>query len=226
MKYVLALAAVGCTLSLVLAVPTRERFHYVDLQPKANQKFTDNFGSGVEGNNLAALPAGEQAFGGINFKVGPGMIQLGSRVLQRMPDKVEGIAVNGKFRRLHILHATGYGGSPNRPGGAGFVADGTSIGEYRLRYEDLRTETIPIVYGKDVRDWYFVEGDPGVTRGKIVWVGDNARTKQLMGVRLRLYLTTWENPRPGKRVTHIDYVSRKGETAAAPFCLAITLEER
>jgi hypothetical protein len=38
---------------------------------------------------------------------------------------------------------------------------------------------------------------------------------------IRLYATTWENPRPGVEVLDLDYVSL-GRTAAAPFCVAIT----
>jgi hypothetical protein len=38
---------------------------------------------------------------------------------------------------------------------------------------------------------------------------------------LRLYLTTWDNPKPKVQVTTIDCVS-VGQTAAGPFCVAIT----
>jgi len=43
-----------------------------------------------------------------------------------------------------------------------FVPDDTLIGEYKVRYDDKAVETIPVVYGKDVRDWWFVEGEKGV----------------------------------------------------------------
>jgi hypothetical protein len=63
---------------------------------------------------------------------------------------------------------------------------------------------------------------PRVTRGKVAWTGVNeASLKQ--NKNLRLYLTTWENPKPDKKVVSIDYVSKK--TNAGPFCIAMTLEE-
>ena len=40
---------------------------------------------------------------------------------------------------------------------------------------------------------------------------------------LRLYVTRWENPHPEKKVRTIDFIS--STTHAAPFCLAMTVEE-
>ncbi len=124
---------------------------------------------------------------------------------------------------LHILHATGWGSGPEDS--PLFVKDDTLIGEYRVNYEDKSSETISIVYGKDVRDWFYAEGEKDVSRGKVAWKGDNERAKQF-GKRIRLYMTTWVNPKPDKKVVGIDYLSRKDDTRAAPFCLAITLETK
>ena len=66
---------------------------------------------------------------GVKFKIGEGLIQLGSQVLNDMPDKAEGIAVGRKVAKLHILHATGYGGGQNKEGSKLFVADDTLIGK-------------------------------------------------------------------------------------------------
>jgi len=43
-----------------------------------------------------------------------------------------------------------------------------------------------------------------------------------MALRLRLYLTPYENPRPDLEVTSIDFVSKL--THAAPFLVALTVE--
>ena len=75
--------------------------------------------------------------------------------------------------------------------------------------------------GRDVRDWCEV-GSGQVDRGQIAWVGTNQTT--LPSNRyVRLYLTTWKNPQPEKTVESIDYVATNGK--AAPFCLAMTVEE-
>ena len=56
----------------------------------------------------------------------------------------------------------------------------------------------------------------------MAWEGDNDAAKRA-GKRVRLHLTTWENPKPGKRVAEIDFLRTK-DTPAAPMCVAITAE--
>jgi hypothetical protein len=211
-------------LAAIAAAAEEAKFEPVDLQPYVNQKRGESLGSGVEGNNLAKLPGGEQSLGGAKFKIEQGIIHLGSNVLDRHPDKVLGIKVDAKCAKLHILHATCYGGGPNRPGNPLHVPDGTLIGEYRLTYDDKSTLTIPIVYGQDVRDWFYLDDEAAVERGKIVWNGENERAS-LLGAKIRLYLTTWKNPHPDKKLATIDYLGKKDETPAAPFCVAISLEK-
>jgi hypothetical protein len=203
----------------------RQRFTTVDLKDKFTHKLKDKFGNDQREGNFLTIKKGEQTLGGVKFKIGEGVVQLGSKVWHEMPEKVEGIKVDKKFAKLHILHATGYGGGPNMPGNDWYVEDDTEIGEYKLHYEDRSTARIPIVYGKDVRDWWFREDEKEPSRSKVVWTGDNELAKTL-DCRLRLYLTTWENPKPDKKVTRIDYISRKEKTVAAPFCVAMTLEEK
>jgi hypothetical protein len=226
MKQSIALLAVCSMFGVVSGAPVpAEKFHQVDLQSKTNQKLTDNLGTGREGNNLKELPTGAQTFEGVRFTIGEGLIQLGSKVLDKMPAKVEGIKVDKTCAKIHLFHATSFGGGPNQEGTEWFVKDDTPIGEYRINYEDKSSETIPIVYGKDVRDWFYIDGEKELSRGKVAWKGDNERAKAV-GARVRLYLTTWVNPKPDKKVVSIDYLSRKDDTVAAPFCLAITLEAK
>jgi hypothetical protein len=37
---------------------------------------------------------------------------------------------------------------------------------------------------------------------------------------------TWDNPHPDKKIVTIDFGSKKEETVAAPFCIAITAEAK
>jgi hypothetical protein len=98
------------------------------------------------------------------------------------------------------------------------------IGEYVIHYADHTTASVPIEYGKDVRDWWSWGNPVEVTRGKVAWEGMNAysRTEQQ---KIYLYLGTWENPKPEVKIQSIDYTS-SATTSAAPFCLAITVEQR
>jgi hypothetical protein len=105
------------------------------------------------------------------------------------------------------------------------VADGTKIAEYQVRYADGSSVAIPVVYGEDVRDWWFAEKAKGVTRGKVAWQGENELTKEAK-CGIRLYLTTWNNPHASKKIASIDYVKTQQDTPAAPFCVAITLQTK
>jgi hypothetical protein len=220
-----------CVLASLAPAAPPDKFTFVDLKPYANQKLTANFGSGREGNHLKALRPGGLTCEGVNFKVGAGVVQLGSKLLQaEKPNKVEGIKVGQVCRKIHILHATGYGngstvGQEGKEGDPLFVADGTKIAEYQIRYADGASASIPVVYGQDVRDWWFTEKAKGVTRGKVAWKGENELAKEL-GCQIRLYLTSWDNPHPAKKVASISYVKTQPDSPAAPFCVAITLEAK
>jgi peroxiredoxin len=186
---------------------------YIDLQPKANQKLAEPFDATGRPNNLAELPQGEQTFGGVKFKVADHLIHLGNTEQPNWPRTVEGIRVNQLVARLYVFHGAGWG----------FPPDGTMIGQYKVHYEDETEATIPIVLGEDVRDWWDNDGSKAVTRGKVVWAGQNAASRA-EEKNLRLYLAAWENPHPEKKVVSIDLISANASDAA-PFCVAITAEE-
>jgi hypothetical protein len=187
---------------------------YLDLQAKANIKLEQPLQGGRPGNDLADLPRGEQKLAGVKFKIGDRLIQLEGPG-QTFPTKLDGIKVGRKLARLHILHAAG------RCLG---VKDGAVIASYIVHYRDKTQATIPIVYGKDLRDWWELSDPQPVTRGKVAWEGAN-RVRQNTRTKMRLYLTTWENPHPKKEVTQIEYACTKG-TPAWPFCVAMTAEAK
>jgi hypothetical protein len=63
-----------------------------------------------------------------------------------------------------------------------------------------------------VVDWWVQPGVADPTRGKVAWEGENKLS------RVKLFLTTWANPNPGKRIVVLDCVA----TGNSPFCVAIT----
>jgi hypothetical protein len=194
------------------AVPApKQKLVFIDLQAKANHKLKDDFHSATyPGNNLAELTKGEKTLAKVKFSIGESLLQLGSTNVADKPDKIEGIKVGQTFTRLHILHACGYREEEN-----------TVIGSYIIHYADKTKATIEIAYGKDVRDWWANQDLNDVTRGKLAWEGTNAEVKK-RNAKIRLYLTTWKNPHPKKKVVSIDYTSAK--TKSAPFCVAMTAE--
>jgi hypothetical protein len=225
MKYLSIVAMLVTLLGFVSRAMSEDETEFVpiDLKAYTNHKLSEGSSADLPENNLGHLSKGESVFDDCNFDIGEGLIQLGSTEVKDFPDKVTGIKVDRKVAKLHFLHATQYGGGPNQPGESGHVEDGTSIGEYRVHFDDHSEATIPIVYGEDVRDWFFIDGEKGLSRGKVVWTGDNDFARS-SNARIRLYETTWENPSPDKTVTSIDYSSKKEDTPAAPFCIAITTE--
>lgn len=187
---------------------------YVDLQPKADQTM-DLPTFDTPFNDMRPVPRGEQTLGGVKFTIGPGSLQLGSGLLPTAPERIEGIPVGKHVTRMYVLHGTQFSGPTHS------VADGTAIGWYRVVYEDQTEQSIAIVAGEDVRHWFADDSKP-TTRGTKVWEGKNLLAKWLNS-SVRLFASGWKNPHPEKRVARIDYLA--AGTQAAPFCLAITIEE-
>jgi hypothetical protein len=191
---------------------------FIDLQSKANQALADDVGGRIANNTLAAVPTGEQTLAGVKFKIGEKYVQLGSPLMTKQrPDKVEAIPVGRKAEKLHFLHSTLFG--KTQP----FIADGATIAEYRVHYDDDTTATVPVKYGEDVRDWWYNKAVPAAgDKVTVAWEGENEASKP-GGNGIRLYLTTWMNPNPSKKVLSIDFTRTDG-TPAAPFCVALTAE--
>jgi hypothetical protein len=189
------------------------KFNPLDFQALANHKRKDNFHSGkYPGNTLESLSAGEHRLLKIPFQIGEGVLQLGSTELQDKPAKITGIKVGKKLTNLHLLHAAAY-----------FLEQEVPIGSYTVHFADGTSETIPIVNGKDVTDWWKYPFSKAPTSGKVAWEGTNQGAKEF-DATLWLFLTTWKNPRPNTSVTSMDFASTM-DTRCAPFCVAITAEE-
>jgi len=192
-----------------LPLPPKGRLIPLDLSKQANMD-TVTFDS-PPGGGMGELSHGENTFGGVKFYVGPKAIQLACNTVRSRPEKVEGIPVGRRIATFYVLHAGQIGGTDN-----------VRAAEYRLRYEDGSTTTFPVVYGEDLCNWWNVPNSPPATRGAVVWTGNNFNNTY-RGYSIRLYLGTWENPCPEKKVVSLDYVSTM--TQCAPFCVAITVEE-
>ena len=224
MKTLFPLLSLLCASPLLAAPAAKDKgFFPIDIQKQGNKEVASNFAGGTEDNILKDFPTGEKKFGDVTFNVGKKLISLGSTVAKDDPAKVEGIPVGRVASKLHFLHANGYGGGPNTEGSAWHVKDGTTIGAYTIRYEDKTTAEVAIVYGENTRDWFFLEGEKELTKGKVAWTGENDFSL-VRRSRLRVYQMTWENPKPDKKIVSIDYRSKKDDTPAAPFCIAITAE--
>ncbi len=172
-------------------------------------------------NDLREVPTGIREFAGVRFDV-RGMIQLLGQVIKSdgipYPERVNGIKINRRFDRLHILHATQWSAS-----------EGETIGRYVLHYADGSIERFNIVYGETLADWWVDPNRlPELENGVPAWSGSNPfletqAVRQSFGVRtVNLFKSTWKNPKPNVEVESIDFVSEV--TNAAPFLVAVTVE--
>ena len=194
-------------------IPPRARFApptLIDLSEYYNAPLVQAWHPGSPGNNLESLPRGILQLGDVFFDV-RGIIQLSGKGLMkaggRYPTRIADIKVNQTCRQITFLQAVAW---PSR--------DGTRIGSYVVNYANGHRETIPIVYGEDLRDWN-ADSDPaaGLKRATQVWSGVNSER-----VRIRLFKNTWVNPLPENEISSIDYVSTMSDSA--PFLIAITAE--
>src|SRR2546423_1164107 len=126
----------GLGLALPAFAGESVRLTYLDIQGKGNQKFTDDLG-GAEGNSLRNVIEGDEKLDDVRFKVGDKFIHLKGDKEPDLPAKVEGIKVEARCDRLHILHSTAHGE------GQGPQDDGSEIGAYIIHYDDGKTERIP-----------------------------------------------------------------------------------
>jgi hypothetical protein len=165
--------------------------------------------------NLGELPLGLQELGGVRFDV-RGLIQLAGDSLNVVlrggfPAEVKGVKIGRPCRRLHFLQGTGWR-----------VPDGMTIGRYVIHYADGQQQEVPLVYGVNVRDWWFdPKADEPTKDAVVAWTGSNPAARN-RGQALRLYKFTWQNPRPDSAIESLDFVSENSNSS--PFLIALTVE--
>jgi len=187
----------------------------IDLSTKANWGNTEWWYGSYHGNGLSELPKGDQVLCGVKFHITTKMMQLGCDQMTDAPGRIEGIPVGRKLHTLYFLQAAQYG-FPGR------VPEGTPIAAYQVHYTDGSEASIPVAFGRDVRDWWDHDQGMPTTRGRVVWTGSNPESEKA-GKTLRLYFGVWDNPHPEKTVASLDYVKTE-DKKCGPMCLAITAE--
>jgi len=117
------------------------------------------------------------------------------------------IPVNLACRRLHFLRAILRASNV-----------GSQVGTYSVHCQDSRTESIPIEYGADVLGWKDESGpSQPLFRASVAWM-----SKDHNGAVLRLYKSTWTNPRPDVPVVSLDFSREQGD--ASLFLVSVTAE--
>ena len=215
----LSCLAAGALAAAVVAAPIRkdETSNFISLKGHTNVNWDENLHSNrFEHNNLKSLPNGKQKFGDVEFEIGDGVMQLGSSNVEGKPKEIKDVKVGRTLKKLHFLQACGY-----KPDNDAEVV----IGKYVIHYADKTTADVEIVYGRDVVDWWAYPDQKAPTKGKPVWEGENEASKGY-DAKIKLYLMTWDNPKPDKKVMSLDFVATNPEQPAAPFCVAISAGDK
>jgi hypothetical protein len=189
----------------------------VDLSTHYNLGLGDSVRPSLEHDDCAELPEGLRALGGVRFDI-RGLIRLRGQAqngkASAYPQCAKSIRVGRKCRRLHFLQGSSSGST-----------DGDQIGSYVLHYADGQSVELPLVYGRDLKDWWFF-GAPTVYEGpgaaRVVWTGSNRAAAQFNGA-ICLYESVRENPRPEVELVSIDFLSDT-LSPASPFLVALTVE--
>lgn len=167
------------------------------------------------GIDLRNVPEGLVRFQDVSFDM-RGVVQLtqnpGWVLWEDYPQAIEQIPVAQRFQKLHAIIGT-----------IGSAPEGKAIGALVLHYADGTRHECEILYGRHVRDWWtHNDSRTDTDLAQVAWEGPHAFPK-IHPTRLRIYHSTWENPRPDAEVVSFDFVS-KMTTTAAPFLIAVTVE--
>jgi tRNA A-37 threonylcarbamoyl transferase component Bud32 len=195
-----------------LKIPTRDpqaSRNLIDLTPYYNGSLGENWMNPRDTrNHLGELPRGVQRLGETEFDL-RGLIQV-EQECRRHPPRVSGIAVGQQCRRLRFLHAAC---------NAALLEDGLEIGQYVVHLADGTQYQIPLVLGRELVDWQIQRRN---TEAYVTaWEGENPWSRQLRK-KIRLFKTTWENPRPEVEVRTVDFVAAC--PGPCPFLVALTAE--
>ena len=188
----------------------RERLTFVDLDSRGSDFLAD--GPSYGGDDLNRLPRGIHKLADTYFRIGEKMVHVQGRSRPDLPESVRGIPVQARGDQLHFLHST-QGGDP----------EDTEIGAYVIHYSDGSTERIPLVYSREITNWW--HRDPGrkLTGAKVAWTGlnDAVAIHVRPGLFVRLFTITWTNPHPEKTIAALDVLSAGKD--CDPFLVALTL---
>jgi hypothetical protein len=187
--------------------------------------FTSSFESLTRGE-FTQLPRGRQKLAGTEFDL-RGLIRLNrlesgydNMLVSDYPDAFQPpnsvpVRVHQHCRTLRFLQVT-EGADPK---------DGTEIGSWIIRYSnDTQTEW-PLIYGEQLRGWWWIEGQGPreASQAVLVWTGKAAHpTSDLTNGVVRLFKATWTNPHPELEISEIQL--RAASMTVQPIVLAVTAE--
>jgi hypothetical protein len=170
----------------------------VDLRPYCTCSLSDKsdspgwLGYGPD-RDLSSFSTGRVRLAGSEFLISPGhrnavMLWGFYAGKAKLPREVNGIAIQKRCEGLLFLHVCGWGGER-----------GQKVGEYRVKYSDGSTETLPIVYGKNIAEATYPSPLPAA---RTAWEGTMGD-----GSPVRVYVYAWKNPHAEREISAVDFIS-------------------
>jgi hypothetical protein len=188
----------------------RDRLTFIDLDPWGTDYLTD--GPGDDGNDLNRLPRGIHKLGETCFRISEEMVHVRGGQRPDLPRAVKGIKVRARGRVIHFLHGTQFGDDQS-----------PLIGSYVVHYADGSSETIPLVYGRNLLNWWQFPGSTErATEARVAWTGSNDALEENPGLPIRLFDLAWTNPHPEREIVSLDVLS--ADKGCDPFLVAVTVE--
>lgn len=186
------------------------------IKPLDLTAFHDKSGSWDRGNEFQDVPRGPVTLGGVPFEVN-GLVRLSGRSAKNdgkpYREEIKDIPVGSKFARLHVLHIVSYSTSQEAP-----------YARITLRYGDGTSSSFPLIYGKHGRDWhrprYEYPSTLADSNSKVVWRGEYDSTP-VNGKTLRIFKSTFTNPKPDLDVATIDLASEMSSPNATILGMSI-----
>lgn len=207
---------------VVVAGAPGVQYQPIDLAGKANQFRNQRGWFGDPNRTFAALPTGPQTFAGVPFTVYefatspvPNAVMLGADgVPGNLPDRVEGIPVNGKFASLFFLQTARI--DRRLPEWEAREGKTLEMARYVITYADGQTVTIPLRVGIELES--FVQTAPKELPGaRIAWTAKYPDSDQTAVA----YQLQWNNPRPDVVIASIA-LTYGPDKAGVPVLLAVT----
>lgn len=153
------------------------------------------------------LPSGRQVLGGIPYQI-DGVIELWGEGVVRggatPREQVGNIPVGATFEALHMFAATSWNADED-----------AAIAYCKFHYADGEVQSVPIQYGRQVRDFYYPRHEIVPTfdeRTSIVWVAQFADTAKWNN-HLCMFHSVLDNPDPEKVVETISFESARTQSS-------------
>jgi Carboxypeptidase regulatory-like domain len=196
-------------------IPTalKARLTFVNLDSIGNDFLAD--GPGGLGDDLNRMAQGTHALDGAFYRIGEKLVHVRARPAPGLSDIVRAIAVGAKANQVRFLHSA-----------RGELRSGTEVGFYAVHYTDGTSECVPIVFGRDLGNWFSAVRRPLVTptHARVAWTGTNdmADRSPPAQIKIHLYGSTWKNPHPERQIATIDVRSSSDQSELV--VVGVTLE--